>query len=101
MQFFLPEVTEEEIRLQRQKARQLKRTRWWRRKKERGICYYCRRRVPPEELTMDHIVPLIRGGKSTKSNIVACCKECNNKKKYLLPVEWQEYLDSIRRGETP
>jgi len=36
---------------------------------------------------MDHIVPIVRGGKSVKSNVVPACKECNNKKKYLTPVE--------------
>jgi 5-methylcytosine-specific restriction endonuclease McrA len=43
-------------------------------------------------LTMDHVVPLIRGGRSIKNNLVPACKECNNKKKYLLPMEWEEYL---------
>jgi len=47
---------------------------------------------------MDHIVPLSRGGKSTKGNIVAACKMCNNKKKYLLPVEWEEYLKNIKNN---
>jgi 5-methylcytosine-specific restriction endonuclease McrA len=44
---------------------------------------------------MDHIVPMARGGKSTKGNVVPSCKECNNKKKYMLPVEWEEYLQSL------
>jgi 5-methylcytosine-specific restriction protein A len=44
---------------------------------------------------MDHIVPLSRGGKSKKGNIVPACKECNNRKKTLLPVEWAEYLSSL------
>ncbi len=41
---------------------------------------------------MDHVVPLVRGGRSTKGNVVPCCKDCNSKKKYLLPVEWVDYL---------
>jgi 5-methylcytosine-specific restriction endonuclease McrA len=41
---------------------------------------------------MDHIVPLIRGGRSRRGNVVPACKDCNNKKKSLLPVEWEEYL---------
>ena len=41
---------------------------------------------------MDHIIPVIRGGKSTKNNIATACKDCNNKKKHMLPVEWEEYL---------
>ncbi|NOX21347.1 MAG: HNH endonuclease [Nitrospirae bacterium] len=96
--FFTPSVTEEEIKKERYRARQLRASRWWRQKKQRGICYYCGRKVKPSELTMDHIVPIIRGGKSTKSNIVTACKECNNKKKYMLPIEWQEYLRKIKNG---
>ncbi|MBW1865498.1 MAG: HNH endonuclease, partial [Deltaproteobacteria bacterium] len=30
-----------------------------------------------------------RGGKTTRGNVVPCCKECNNKKKQLLPLEWE------------
>jgi 5-methylcytosine-specific restriction endonuclease McrA len=98
-QEFIPHVTEEEIRREKEKARKLRSTRWWRQKKERGRCYYCNRKVGPGELTMDHIVPLIRGGKSTKSNIVPACKECNSKKKYLLPIEWEDYLRGFRKED--
>ncbi|HBJ48021.1 MAG TPA: HNH endonuclease, partial [Deltaproteobacteria bacterium] len=30
-----------------------------------------------------------------KSNLVPCCKSCNNQKKNLLPIEWKEYLAII------
>ncbi len=96
---FIPHVTEEEIRREKEKARKLRSTRWWRQKKERGRCHYCNRKVGPGELTMDHIVPLVRGGKSTKSNIVPACKECNNRKKYLLPIEWEDYLRGFRKED--
>jgi 5-methylcytosine-specific restriction endonuclease McrA len=88
---------EEFIKREKAKARRLRKTRWWRRQVERGICYYCGRRVPASELTMDHKIPLSRGGTSDKSNIVPACKECNNKKKYLLPWEWEEYLKRLRK----
>jgi 5-methylcytosine-specific restriction protein A len=45
---------------------------------------------------MDHIIPIIRGGKSTKNNLAAACKDCNNKKKHMLPMEWDEYLKGFR-----
>ncbi|MBN2655086.1 MAG: HNH endonuclease [Nitrospirae bacterium] len=67
---------------------------WWKRKLSAGICSYCGRKFNPPELTMDHIVPLIRGGRSTKNNIAVCCKECNNRKRHMLPMEWSEYLES-------
>jgi len=49
----------------------------------------------PKALTMDHIVPIARGGRSTKSNVVPACKTCNNAKKQLLPMEWEEYLEGF------
>ncbi len=52
--------------------------------------------MAPKELTLDHIVPVIRGGKSTRGNCVPSCKECNNRKKHLLPIEWEEYLDRLK-----
>jgi 5-methylcytosine-specific restriction endonuclease McrA len=47
---------------------------------------------------MDHLVPLIRGGTSSKGNVVPACKSCNNKKKHLLPIEWEEYLEHLKRS---
>ena len=90
-------VDEAEIRRQRDKARKLRKSRWWQQKLSKGTCYYCGKQFKPKELTMDHVVPLSRGGRSTKDNLVASCKECNNKKKTLLPMEWEEYLQSINK----
>lgn len=92
---FIISVSEEEIKRERDKARALRKTRWWKQRMARGTCHYCGRRFSPDELTMDHIVPIIRGGKTTKSNLAAVCKECNNKKKYLLPMEWEEYISGF------
>lgn len=92
---FFVEVSEEHIKRERAKAREIRQSSWWKRKRAEGRCYYCNTTVNPKELTIDHIVPIIRGGQSSKSNIVPACKKCNSKKKYLLPMEWQEYLDSL------
>ena len=78
---------ENHVKREREKAKKMKKNQWWQNKLNDGICYYCHQKFSREEITMDHIVPLSRGGKSTKTNIVACCKECNNEKKYLTPVE--------------
>ncbi|MCF7790982.1 MAG: HNH endonuclease [Victivallales bacterium] len=77
----------EKIKKEKEKARQLKKTNWWQERLNKGLCHYCKNKFKAEELTMDHIVPISRGGKSVKGNIVPCCKDCNNKKKYLTPVE--------------
>ncbi|MCH8076818.1 MAG: HNH endonuclease [SAR324 cluster bacterium] len=97
---FQIEVDEDRIRGEKAKARKLRNTQWWKNKRASGLCQYCRERFPVRELTMDHVVPLVRGGRSIKSNLVPCCRPCNDRKKYLLPVEWQSYLDSLA-VETP
>jgi len=91
---FITQVTEEELKKEREKARALRKTRWWKQRLARGICYYCHRHFPPAELSMDHVVPLIRGGKTMKGNLATVCKECNSKKKYLLPMEWEAYVQN-------
>ncbi|HBF43793.1 MAG TPA: HNH endonuclease [Desulfobacteraceae bacterium] len=90
-------VGQDYIRQEKDKARRLRQTHWWNKKIEKGICYYCNCHVGRGQLTMDHVVPLSRGGKSKKGNIVPACKKCNNKKKYLLPIEWKEYLESLEK----
>ena len=83
---------------ERHKARDLRHSQWWKRRCAKGVCHYCGGRAQPKELTMDHIIPIARGGKSTKGNLVTACKACNNKKKQLLPMEWEAYLAGI--GDT-
>ena len=91
--YFFPGITPEEIQKERSRARELRKTFWWKRKREKGICFYCEERFRPSELTMDHLVPIVRGGKSKKGNLVPCCKECNNKKKNSLAFEWEGYTN--------
>jgi 5-methylcytosine-specific restriction endonuclease McrA len=96
MEPFAIDLDEIQIKRERRKARELRDSQWWKRRISRGICYYCGREAPAKELTMDHIVPISRGGKTTKSNVVPACKECNNNKKHLLPMEWEQYLQDVR-----
>jgi hypothetical protein len=84
---FLVEVSEEQIRRERQRARALRDSQWWKRKRGLGICHHCGEKFPPDDLTMDHLVPIIRGGKSTKGNLVPSCKKCNSERKHRLPFE--------------
>ena len=92
MDFFTADISPQALRREKEKARALRCTRWWKNRLAAGRCHWCGGIFPPEELTMDHIVPLVRGGTSTRGNVVPSCKECNSRKKYLLPLEWDEYL---------
>jgi 5-methylcytosine-specific restriction enzyme A len=90
---------EAHLRREKAKARELRNSQWWKNRRAHGVCHYCRRRLPARELTMDHVVSIARGGRSTRSNVVPCCKDCNNRKKHLLPSEWQDYLDLLAAGD--
>jgi len=89
MDQFIAVLSEEEIKRERAKARELRQSQWWKRRRGAGICHYCEKKVAPRELTMDHLVPLVRGGRSTKGNLVPACKDCNTKKKHQLVFEWE------------
>jgi len=52
-------------------------------------CAYCG--SDREKLTLDHIVPKSRGGKTNFENCVACCKPCNNRKGRSTPREVDMY----------
>ena len=91
------EPSEEDIRRERNKARELRKTQWWQNRISNGRCHYCDRVVASKELTLDHVVPLIRGGRTTKGNCVAACKECNSQKQSLLPLEWEDYLTRLQK----
>lgn len=98
MDYFIIEVSQEEIKREREKARELRKSQWWKNRVAKGICHWCHAKFPAAELSMDHIVPVIRGGKSYRGNVVSSCKECNNRKKHMLPIEWDEYLTALAGG---
>ncbi len=83
------EVTADEkfIRRERARARELRSTPYFQELLRQGICHYCHRKFPREELTLDHIVPVSRGGRSTRGNLVVCCRKCNQDKGLLTPAE--------------
>jgi 5-methylcytosine-specific restriction endonuclease McrA len=89
-------VDDATLNRERRKARELRQTQWWKRRCAKGVCFYCGRPTPARELTMDHIVPLARGGRTTKGNVVPACKDCNNRKKSMLPMEWETYIESLK-----
>lgn len=77
----------EHIKKERAKAKEMRQSGWWKQKLAQGICYYCENKFSKEQLTMDHKIPVARGGKTTKGNVVVACKSCNTEKKHLTPAE--------------
>jgi len=50
-------------------------------------CQYCGRRFPASQLSMDHVIPRSRGGRTTWDNVVCACLACNVKKGGRTPKE--------------
>lgn len=83
-----PISTDAHVRQEKERARELRKSRWWQTLIAKASCYYCRSELAAEEVTMDHVVPMTQGGRSTPGNIVPACKDCNNLKRDMTAVEW-------------
>ena len=99
--FFTP-ATEAHKKKEKAKARELRASAWWKGQLGRGICYHCEQKFKTSDLTMDHLIPIARGGKSDKKNCVPSCKECNTKKGYKTRAElaFSEMKNSQENDDT-
>lgn len=48
--------------------------------RDQYTCQYCNTVFPKRELTLDHVLPLSKGGKTSWENIVTACGPCNSRK---------------------
>jgi 5-methylcytosine-specific restriction endonuclease McrA len=55
--------------------------------RDRYRCQYCGRRGTAFDLTLDHILPRSRGGRTVAENLVTACQACNNRKGDRTPEE--------------
>lgn len=55
------------------------------------FCHYCEEFVDSSERTVDHVIPLSRGGTHSVSNLVMACGSCNYSKQGRTPEEFLEY----------
>ncbi len=94
--FFAP-VSEGHRKKEKAKARELRASAWWKGQLGQGKCYHCEKKFLPKELTMDHLIPIARGGKSDKKNCVTSCKDCNTEKGYKTRAELA--LEQLREEE--
>lgn len=63
-------------------------------KRDNNTCQYCAKKPGSEELTIDHIIPKARGGKTTWENCVLACIYCNSIKGSFL-------LHEVRNSKFP
>lgn len=57
-------------------------------------CTYCDKE---SKLTIDHMLPLNKGGTHTKENISLCCSSCNSKKGTMNLEEYFDYLEKEKQ----
>lgn len=62
-------------------------------------CQYCGKQFGKTHLTLDHVVPIVQGGKKNWENIVTACKPCNQRKGGRTPA--QAGLHIIRSPQRP
>lgn len=53
--------------------------------KAKGLCVYCGKKT---KLTLDHVIPISKGGANSSRNIIPCCKSCNSQKGTKTVEDW-------------
>lgn len=61
-------------------------------------CIYCKTKLNQENCSVDHILPISKGGNNSKLNLIVVCKDCNNERgnlefKTYLKLKNEEYKD--------
>jgi 5-methylcytosine-specific restriction endonuclease McrA len=67
--------------------------------RDENRCQYCGRCLPVAQLSLDHVTPKSRGGKSTWTNVVTACTPCNTQKGCRMP--WEASMKLHRLPAAP
>jgi 5-methylcytosine-specific restriction endonuclease McrA len=65
-------------------------------KNQGNICFWCKDQIASGKHTVDHYIPLARGGSNWPKNLVIACLSCNAQKADKLPHEYRAYLRKYR-----
>ena len=64
-------------------------------KKYGGHCAYCGKQIPYEEMQVDHVQPIYRGGTNDVDNLLPSCHPCNFYKDSMELEEFRKRLQGI------
>ena len=67
--------------------------------RDENRCQYCGKKLSASQLSLDHVTPKSRGGKSTWTNVVASCNPCNTRKGGRMP--WEASMKLQRNPAVP
>lgn len=80
-------------------ARKRKRKRSYKGAKKRLLraspfCYWCKKKLDTSSSTLDHMIPLSKGGTNGTDNFVLACEDCNKNRGNDMPkrTEWSKFL---------
>jgi 5-methylcytosine-specific restriction endonuclease McrA len=64
------------------------------------VCFYCERMFDATcRPTIEHLIPLVRGGTNAAWNLVPACRSCNSRKQRRMPAEWEPPIGRTRLNE--
>ena len=69
-------------------------------KRDRGLCFYCLRKLNNRTRCLDHVIPRARRGPNSYRNLVSACVECNSLKRDRSAVDHLRRLYRERRLST-
>lgn len=55
------------------------------------VCAYCGTLLNDEQITVDHVIPTLRGGPDTLENVTICCLQCNVSKSNMTADEYRHW----------
>lgn len=87
------ENVEESIKIKRKQFSSIERTAIY--NKNKGRCAICGKFVPYDDFTVDHIIPLAKGGTNESNNLQCTCRICNSIKQDILPEDLMNKLIGI------
>jgi 5-methylcytosine-specific restriction endonuclease McrA len=67
--------------------------------RDQNVCQYCGGKFNRTHLTLDHVIPIVQGGKKSWENIVTACKPCNQRKGGRTPA--QAGMQLIKKPKCP
>ena len=53
------------------------------------ICFYCKEAT--DEIQMDHVIPIKKGGRHSIGNLVSACRSCNQSKRDKTITQWNKW----------
>ena len=68
----------------------------WQQLYSADTCYYCGKQIEGRNKTVDHKIPISRGGTNARENLVMCCQSCNSHKNNRTESEYYEWRNNHR-----